>query len=479
MPEPSQYFNFFGLPREIRDKVYEYTLCSFSQHRGPYDITQCAALCSWTDVQICHFTGNLNLLLANQQTHNEGYKIMLERNQFVIVQIHDSVNECAMIHGHLPPTFVLYSAYHNELEQMRPESYPWHTMRIMLGSKNNLPGEMAMNGEYTEIAMLLEDCMDILKRFALRVTDETLPDPNGRLPPTRLPIKVIVDLNPKRKECDRETSYMHLRKSRSAIDQKKLLKHIGDTFRAYDNFEIKNCDDEALAAEVVQQVSKDPSISLAFFQTHIERHAHSSEASWNQGNIVECANFCTEGLELVHRVRFSAPLVYQLCDEGLQNCLHTSQVIHRLYYLLARCTFAHLSTLMAKRVEKDNYHYIGDTAHALFDLLKTHKKRMHGFLSHYNPPIHEEAEMNFMKAKALRVEWEFHSMAPWGEMLRCIEEAKRLQPDNPIYEEEERKAKIWLEDDARYNAWLRTVDWATHLNMRYWRMEIDKSVFEF
>ncbi|KAF5852622.1 hypothetical protein GGP41_008041 [Bipolaris sorokiniana] len=404
MPEPCQYFNFLGLPREIRDAVYEYTLCSFSQHRGPYDITHCAALCSWADLQICHFTGNLNLLLANQQTHNEGYKMMLEKNLFVVVQIHDSVNECSMIHGHLPPTYVLYSAYHNEREQMRPESYPWHTMRIRLDSKNNMLGEMAMNGEYTEIVMLLEDCMDIFKRFGLRITDENLPDPNGRLIPMRLPIKVVVELNPKRKGGDRKTSYMNIRNSRLAIDQKKLLKHIGDTFRAYDNFEIKNCDDEALAAEIVQQVSKDPSLSLASFQAHIERHAHSSEASWSQRNIVECANFCTEGLELVHRVRFSAPLVHQLCDNGLQNCFHTSQLIHRLYYLLARCTFAHLSTLIDKRIEEDNYQYIGDTAHALFDLLKTHRKRVHGFLSHHDPPVHEEAEINYMKAKALRVE---------------------------------------------------------------------------
>ncbi|KAH7551416.1 hypothetical protein J3E72DRAFT_381595 [Bipolaris maydis] len=479
MPEPYQHFNFLGIPREIRDAVYEYTLCSFSQRRGPYDITQCAGLCSRTDVQLCHFTGNLNLLLANKQIHNEGYKIMSEKNLFVVVQIHDSVNECSMIHGHLPPAFVLYSAYHNEREQMRSESYPWHTMRIRLDSKNNMTGDMAMNGEYTEIVMLLEDCMNILQRFGLRVTDEKLPDPNGRLLAMRLPIKVVVELNPKRGGYDRETSYMNLRNSHSAIDQKKLLKCIGNTFRAYDNFEIKNCDEEALAAEVVQQVSKDPSISLALFQAHIERHASNSETSWNQGNIVECANFCTDGLELVHRVRFSAPLVYQLCDDGLQNCFQTSQLIHRLYYLLARCTFAHLSTLVDKRIEEDNYQYIGDTAHALFDLLKTHRKRVHGFLSHYDPPIHEEAEISYMKAKALRVEWEFHSMAPWGEMLRCIEEAKRLQPGNPIYEEEERKAKKWIEDNARYKAWLRTVDWGEYQTMTYWRMDIDKSVFEF
>ncbi|XP_014553471.1 hypothetical protein COCVIDRAFT_107584 [Bipolaris victoriae FI3] len=479
MPEPYQHFNFLGLPREIRDAVYEYALCSFSHRRGPYDITQCAGLCSWTDVQICHFTGDLNLLLVNKQIHNEGYKIMLERNLFVLVQIHDSTDEHLMIRGHLPPVFALYSAYQDEREQVRPESFPWHTMRIRLNEKNTTPEEMAMNGEYNDIVMLLEDCMDILKRFELRVTDEKLPDPNERLLPMRLPIKVVVDLNPKRKECNRETSYMNIRNSHSDIEQKKLLKHIGDTFRGYDHFEIRNCDDKVLAAEVVQQVSKDPVISLAFFQAHIERHSHSSEASWNQGNIVECANFCTEGLELVHRVRFSAPLTYQLCDQGLQNCFHTSQFIHRLYYLLARCTFAHLSKLMDKRIEEDNYQYIGDTAHALFDLLKTHRKRVHGFLSHYDPPIHEKAEINYMKAKALRVEWEFYSMRPWGEMLRCIEDAKRLQPGDPIYEEEERKAKLWLGENARYNVWVRTIDWEGYQTMRYWRMEIDKSVFEF
>lgn len=83
MPETPPNFDFLNLPRELRDEIYDYTLCSFSHEQRLYDIEGCAHVYSVPKFIKRKFLGNLNLLLAYKQIHEEGYKCMLEKNIFV------------------------------------------------------------------------------------------------------------------------------------------------------------------------------------------------------------------------------------------------------------------------------------------------------------------------------------------------------------------------------------------------------------
>ncbi|USP75174.1 uncharacterized protein yc1106_02448 [Curvularia clavata] len=476
MSEPRQYFDFLKLPRELRDEIYEYALCSFTQHCGRYDIEDCAAVSSRAMFERRRFTGNLNLLLANKQIHGEGYECMLTNNLFVLIQCPHYMLE-TLIYGHIPHIPILDYRTHTGSEQDSMNDYPWYVMRLKIEEKFGYSGSAMPSRQYPDIVMLLEDCMELFKRFGVHLHEDFLPDPKGKSNSNCRPLKVEVELNSRKQGGDRKTSFMDLRSSYPAIDQRKLLELVKGGFRDCDYFEIKNCDDSALAAEIIEAVSKGLSMSLDTFRSHLESHARHAEASFKSGDITECANLCAAGIELVQRVRSNGSLMPKLRDEGLRDCVDVSKANYELHHLLAQCIFAYLPTLMDGSAEAGKEGRISNIAQYLRGLFQWYDSRAYGFLPRYRLSGDDQAAACYMRAKVHRLGLEYCGSSFDPEFIEHIQKALRLEPENVDYKQEQEKAIIWHQDNARYLDWLRETDCREFRTMPRWREEIDHSKY--
>jgi len=83
------------------------------------------------------FLGNLNLLLANKQIHEEGYKCMLKMNIFVRVECR-ALDLVDLIHGQTPPVFFLSYCMSQcradtmEEDPLHVNRFPWYDMLVQI-----------------------------------------------------------------------------------------------------------------------------------------------------------------------------------------------------------------------------------------------------------------------------------------------------------------------------------------------------------
>ena len=469
------YFDFLRLPREIRDRVYEYALCSFSGS-SLYNLEQCARVYMNLHYDRRQFTGNLNLLLANRQIHNDGYMCMVSRNQFVIVELEDLL--AYWTYGHTP-IYILSSRFKTEYQRRCLESYPWY-MRIKIKGKE----KRRTVGEFQEdfslftcgAVMLWEDCVDMLKRYGNYPTQSMGSDLRLKYTPYQNPMRLIVDLNPTKRDWGGKDSYTDLWTAHFAINQKKLLGQIKDALFGCNDLEIMGCDDEEFAAEVIREVAKVPSITLASFRPQLEEHARNAENSWRLGNITECANFCNKGIHIVVCAYTNRSIISQLCENGFEHCFETARPIHTLHVLLARCLYTHLSTLFDDVIDPDCHEHIGKICLGIMELFDYLHKLVPNYLPRHHPTPHEEAEEYYMRAKGLRALFEYAPVRFREDLVSYAEKATRLCPDNPNYKEEVRKAKAWIPEYQQFEA--ADKDY-TDRTLAKWRTKFLPTAFEY
>lgn len=476
-----QYFDFLRLPRELRDQIYEHTLCSFTPDHDQYDIEQCSAVYTNKKLEIRRFTGNLNLLLANKQVHDEGYKCMFVKNQFVFVRADHHLP--SRIYGHMPPIFFLSEPNIWGPKKMGSMSdYPWYVMRLDIGKRLIRRDDPSKWKNRPGVFMLWEDCIDMLRRFGCYSTDFV--GSGNRLvdggPRRKIRAKLAIDVFPKKKEWGRKDSYTDLWISHFAADQRevlqrRLLGRIKDGLCDHQDLEIRGCDDTVFAAEVIQEVAKVSFMSLVSFRSHLDDHAHKAEASWAQGDIQECANFCAQGIEIIHRVLHNTPVLHRLHEDGLKKCPQVARSSYALHVLLARCIHAHLSTLFSPDAEPKRYKHIAEISTNLKILFQMHHSGVRGILPPQHLSADEEAEEYYMRAKGLRVWAEYHKPNLQDDIVDYIERATRLCPGNVVYEEEERKIKAWIPEYREHEG----MSGNYFPMMARWRKDVLRTKFEY
>ncbi|KAF1945204.1 hypothetical protein EJ02DRAFT_509664 [Clathrospora elynae] len=166
-------FRFLDLPRELRDKVYDYALCSFSYYAIPTSIGQYARVHAQSPIEKRWFLVATNLLFANLQIHNEAYSYMLRVNLFVRIECRGFENRNFM-HGRAKPIRVLESSAMPDTERAkRVNRFPWYAMRLIISVDFKIKGKRKMRRkECKDIVMLWADLERVLQEIGNREGSE-------------------------------------------------------------------------------------------------------------------------------------------------------------------------------------------------------------------------------------------------------------------------------------------------------------------
>ncbi|KAH5421362.1 hypothetical protein HBI47_132900 [Parastagonospora nodorum] len=427
MSKTPPYFDFLNLPREIRDEIYEYTLCSFSHDQRLYDIESCAHVYSWPRFIERKFLGNLNLLLANKQIHGEGYKCMLKKNIFVRFECR-ALELGNLIHGQMPPVF--FSSYCSSKRRvdamadgpLRVDHFPWYNMLVQIQEcGDSSRGDCFAIRPVFDAIMLLENCADLFSRLEVEMATTRLPSPDS------YPLEILVYPDTQEMSHRRQKRYRGLGQiPYPPREQKKLLRPIKEELWSFPNLEIYGCDDEAFALEVARDVSKPLQTSWQSVNTQLEHHTRSAE----------------KGLSLIRRVSSSIAAIDLPKLEDTENTLEIGRLVHTLYFFLARCTHTHLSAPAHRRIRADEQTHFLVTSEAMCELFLDHR-----YLDRLWPvydPQHERAEICYIKSRTFRLHKEYP--------MAYITEALELSPDSEIFKEEKSIIEIWVKDHDSFVA---------------------------
>ncbi|KAH4984152.1 hypothetical protein HBI68_122810 [Parastagonospora nodorum] len=456
MSKTPPYFDFLNLPREIRDEIYEYTLCSFSHDQRLYDIESCAHVYSWPRFIERKFLGNLNLLLANKQIHGEGYKCMLKKNIFVRFECR-ALELGNLIHGQMPPVF--FSSYCSSKRRvdamadgpLRVDHFPWYNMLVQIQEfGDSSRGDCFAIRPVFDAIMLLENCADLFSRLEVEMATTRLPSPDS------YPLEILVYPDTQEMSHRRQKRYRGLGQiSYPPREQKKLLRPIKEELRSFPNLEIYGCDDEAFALEVARDVSKPLQTSWQSVNTQLEHHTRSAEKCWEMDNLTACAQSCARGLSLIRRVSSSIAAIDLPKLEDTENTLEIGRLVHTLYFFLARCTHTHLSAPAHRRIRADEQTHLLVTSEAMCELFLDHQY-LDRLWPVYDPPQHERAGICYIKSRTFRLHKEHAHWVPYWvsqeDPMAYITEALELSPDSEIFKEEKSIIEIWVKDHVSFVA---------------------------
>jgi len=229
--------------------------------------------------------------------------------------------------------------------------------------------------------------------------------------------------------------------------QEILLAPIKHGLRAcpVDAFKVKGCSEEDLVTETTQEVSEHRRLD-SIAQAEIRDLEKESEISWRNGDLLDCKRHCTAGIAITLRflaIYSATPSFTESIEtplDDLRQCCFT------FHLLLARCLLADLTNTPA-----EEYLHSQKTCEALSkaiddaQTLKFKGSRAFNTVGWW-PSNHEDAEMWYMKAKALRLVHERSGLCNVNFGFQEIQQAIELCPNDAVFQEEEELIDAFWED---------------------------------
>jgi hypothetical protein len=451
---PREHFRFLDLPREIRDEIYNHALCSFSRRNGPYSIEQYARVHVQAIFENRRFLGNVALLLANKQIHEEGYEYMLKKNLFVRIECRGfAVQE--YLHGHAPGIAVLaYNTSSNMYKTATANNYPWYAMRVRMGLDRWLKKETKshVRRRYRDIVMLWEDCWDFFNRFEVEIAMKYLDNQEMG------PLRIKVELGPSNQDQDigqRDLSGLSTDFFTRNM-QKRLLQPIQEGLRGFPSLEIEGCLAEGVAAQPTRTVSRPLWSSSQALHTHLTCQLESAKAALSTGDLTQCAHICATSTEILYRLRRSPSSLDLIINDTPGYAAILAQLNLTFHVLFAKCLHAHLSTPPEQRTFAQESTHIFSTCTAMISILMPSNPPAEPFITEWSPSRYDLAESGYLRSKGIRLSYK-HSDIPDSDApeqaLSLIHAAMEYWPENEIIREESRITELWVEKDARYRDW--------------------------
>ncbi|KAF1850753.1 uncharacterized protein K460DRAFT_412405 [Cucurbitaria berberidis CBS 394.84] len=434
MTNPAPPFRFLDLPREIRDLIYDYALCSFSHYK--YTVEQHSRVHVQAPLRRRRFLGTINLLLANRQIHYEAYSYMLKTNLFVRVESR-GVNIKYFLHGHAPPIHVLeFYERPDEARLERVNKFPWYAMRVWIRGHYLVSEQRFGKQGYWDIVLLREDLGEFCKRLEIE-----------RVPETQSGVRILVEIGP----CGEEKT--GIKGVLNEGIQKQLLMPVQEGLRGFQDITIKGCTDETLTQKTIQAVEAlvypEPNATM----DKLKSQEDASTEAWLQGDHVRGVTLCAAGISTIARLCVLRTALVRF-QETVPN-FGDSLVRHyfKFHLCMARCLHTSLSAPPPQQIHaKDNIFNICTSIVRILDYLFTIPSKFPIMVSSraHTHPDQEVASAHYLMAYALRLcDDRYAAVVAGNKALYNIKMAVELYPGNKDYEEEKRVVEDWLDSPSR------------------------------
>lgn len=454
-------FRFLDLPREIRDQVYDHTLCYFSRHNEPYTIEQYSRVHVRAPFQPRWFLGTINMLLANRQIHREAHTYMLKTNLFVKVECR-GVNIRAYLHGHTPPIQVLAVKTNFGTDSKRLKSvdkFPWYAMRVGIGVDTKATRlRRIRRGEYEDIVLLWEDLRELFKRlemeWAVRAQRRMSIDLERDF------VKMTVEMDPcKRVQMGELDIGDSCRADMSGFFnlgvQKRLLGAILEGIRGLSNLTIVGCADKQFAQRLIKEAERPIWTDAKGFLDALKKQEEDSEKAWLEGDYVQSSSYCAAAISMIGRLRVSPSSLEPFQHLVTGFVIYLAQYDFKFHLSMARCLQLHLSALPHQRTFTNDYVHVSGTCSAIIETLK------HIFsddvpifpISHADKNFDLEiAEVHYLMARTIRLKGDHYPNHgdSRDKALHHIKAATDLRPQLQEYAVEKRRIDEWVTVLERY-----------------------------
>ncbi|KAF2034297.1 hypothetical protein EK21DRAFT_108334 [Setomelanomma holmii] len=417
MSTQQQCFRFLDLPVELRDKIYDLLLCSFSRHDGPYTIEEYARIHFSSPFYRRHFLGNINILITNKHIYAEGSDYMTKKNRFVSIECR-GFDIADALHGHAPPMSVLATRVKPDPQRnLAATKFHSFAMRISIGTDRAKERKQHLGRtRYRDIVVLWDDLWTFCERFEVEgaMKNASYPD--------RYPLRIRVHLQPATATLGQGLA----RSSENILGegiQEQLLQPVQTGFKGFSRLEI------------VEKLGK---------------HKHDATTAWTSSNISHCAHFCAAAINIIQRLRQN-PLAL---DQTKHKPRHFNNMLTSFWIdfhmLFARYLNAHFSTPPTHRTHPEDDIHVSSTSGLLTKMLEVTESAVDE--STRKPSSEVLAEMWCLLAKATRLSRE-HTRADTesGTVLASIDKAVELCPGNATYAAEKERVGEWERELVRYH----------------------------
>jgi hypothetical protein len=326
-------FGLLDLPRELRDRIYEYALGFSSCRTDPYSINEYSRVHAEAPIVKRRCLG-INLLLANKQIHDEAKPILLKSNPLVRVAVQNAAGMCDWLHGPGQPIHVLSIAMIEK--QLRTSGFPRFTMELDMWIESSI-GEWDGGLPKNILVMLWTDFCEFCKRVEIeRMHSDTRALPKNECVRLRVKLGAAVSTS------EEGGSVVNPRSV-----QERLLRPIQDGIRGSPGLTIEGCSYEDLVQDTIQSVKQSywPDAQVLLTELSIQREE--AEDAEQDKNDLACVVACTEGISTIDRLCID--MVY---FEDRYPPIHIRAILHAVkehhYYFhvtIARCLLAQLKQL--------------------------------------------------------------------------------------------------------------------------------------
>jgi hypothetical protein len=438
------YFRFLDLPRELRDRVYDYTLCSFSQRTTDFTIGFYARVHAQASFQHREFLGTVNILLACRQIHHEGYSYMLKSNLFIRVECR-GIDISKFMHSHTPQLHILaFSRHQSNTRMKRTQKYPWYAMCLWIGVETK-QSQYMYRKEYANIVLLRIDLEEFCRRLEIEQAARTQSDPKRHI------VKIVVELDPCKyaqgDEENKDRSVQCMRKLFSPKMQEDLLRPVRTGIRGFKNLTIKGCTEKQLVQRTLQEVESPLWTNAEAFMSELRKHRNNSVTCQLKGDYVQSAGSCAAGISMLNRLCVSPSSLEYFRKADSTFDLFLAEAYFSFHLTMGRCIYNHFKPSIQSRIDTNKqseilsacFDIVSILSH-IFDISTLFKLRRS-----YEPPESERAEVHYMIAFATRfkkVNW-IDPQELRDQALYHINQASTLCPGRTSYEDERRCIEEW------------------------------------
>ena len=435
---------FFKLPLEVRNQIYEYTLCLFSQNEEPQTLEQYAHLYVTQRFGKRRFLGDINLLLANKQIHSEGYERMIKKNLFVHVQCRGVAITSYLYSRALAIPIVAHRSRAGRDPEFEANTLPMPVMRVQMNLDSAFHPRRKYHmlaAQFTDVVVLHADFEKFCSFFepgCVHWDQDT---------------KIEIELNP-RSNDGHHFSGIHQKFFTREV-QEILLAPLKNGLRACPPgaLKIKGCSEEDLIRNTIQKVAERHSIDFEAQTAELDDLKTKSQTAWSDGDLLDCARHCTAGIAITLRFlrrKFTTAPSRENIEGPLQDF---GQYCFTFHLLLARCLLADFDSTPV-----EEHIHLQESCEALARIILDAESVQHkvscASSNHWWSTDHESAELFYLQAKTLRLMGQRKLSVDLHDWCNCggikeIQEATSLWPNNAVFQAEEDLIFALFEEQKR------------------------------